>query len=52
MLKILELLIALKVAELPLLSFRVKTDYSTEEIKDPIYQALGINDQNIKHIAE
>ena len=43
---------ALKVAELPLISFRVKTDYTTEEIKDPIYEALGINDKKIEHIAE
>lgn len=43
---------AFKIAELPLVSFRVKTEYTTNEIKDPIFKALGIDDKNIKHIAE
>lgn len=35
---------ALKSANLPLVSFKVKTDYTEEEIKTPIYNALGINE--------
>lgn len=34
---------ALKTVELPLISLKVKTDYSENEIKDPIYKALNIN---------
>lgn len=33
---------ALEMAELPLIQIKVKTDYSSEEFKDPIYKALGI----------
>lgn len=35
---------ALESANLPLVSFKVKTDYTEEEIKTPIYAALGINE--------
>ena len=34
---------ALESAGLPLVSFKVKTDYMEEEIKKPIYDALGLN---------
>ena len=34
---------ALNSANLPLVSFKVKTDYTEEEIKTPIYDALGLN---------
>lgn len=33
---------ALEIAKLPLISFKVKTDYTEAEIKEPIYKALGI----------
>lgn len=36
------LVIALKSAQLPVVSFKVKTDYDIDEIKKPIYEALEI----------
>ncbi len=40
-----EVLNALKIAEFPLVSFKVKTDYTNDEIKDPIFKALGIEEK-------
>ena len=34
---------ALNSANLPLVSFKVKTDYTEDEIKTPIYDSLGLN---------
>lgn len=36
-----EVVNALKVAELPLISFKIKTDYEIDEIKNPILKELG-----------
>lgn len=44
-----EVVNALKIAELPLISFRVKTEYTNEEIKIPIFKALKINEENIEN---
>ena len=38
-----EIVEAFKLAELPLVSIKVKTDYSQGELKEPIYAALGIS---------
>lgn len=45
-----EVVNALKVAGLPLISIKVKTEYTESEIKNPIYEALGIavNDEDEK----
>ena len=37
---------ALQIAELPLISIKVKTDYTQDEIKNPIYEALGLTVNN------
>lgn len=34
---------ALKLADLPLVSIKVKTEYSKDEVQSPIYKALGFN---------
>ena len=34
---------ALKLADLPLVSIKVKTEYTQEDLKTPIYNALGLN---------
>ncbi len=34
---------ALQVAELPMISFKVKPEYTEEEIKDPIFKILNKN---------
>ena len=36
---------ALSLADLPLVSIKVKTSYTQEELQKPIYEALGINDE-------
>lgn len=45
---------ALQIAELPLISIKVKTDYTQDEIKNPIYEALGmaVNDEDEKKNVE
>lgn len=49
-----EVINALKIAELPLISFKIKTDYELDEIKIPILKGLGlenkinINNEEIK----
>lgn len=37
---------ALQIAELPLISIKVKTDYTQDEIKNPIFEALGLTVNN------
>lgn len=37
-----EVVQALQIAELPLIKIKVKTDYTQDEIKNPIYEALGL----------
>lgn len=39
-----EVLRALELAELPVLGIKVKTSYSEEEIRNPIFEILGIKD--------
>lgn len=34
---------ALEAAELPLLEFKIKNDYTEAEIKQPVFEALGLN---------
>ena len=40
-----EVTLALKSAELPTVSFRVKPDYSIDEIKTPLFEALKIDEE-------
>ena len=39
-----EIVEAFKLAELPLIAIKVKTEYSQADIKEPIWSALGINE--------
>jgi hypothetical protein len=40
-----EVITALESAQLPIVSIKIKSDYSTDEIKNPIWEALGLMDK-------
>lgn len=46
-----EIVEAIKSADLPLVSFRVKPDYLIDEIKQPLFDALKIKDEDVNKYA-